>query len=121
MDINNLPEWVQIAIFLFGSGGIAWSVWTKFGDSISSFFKIKNEIKSGTLDNNSTEIDVMSKYKAFIDKQLTDMMERQLFLEKEVQDYGRAHRRKTKYIKYLLDCLVQNEIQHKSINDEQFN
>lgn len=124
-----IPPWLGFVFMLFGSGGIVWVIWSKFGEAIRSGFSIKNDVKSGNLNNESQEIDVMAKYKAFLNKEMDDLMVRYTKLKVQVEsdhkkltEQIKANRaimeRQKNYIKYSQGKLKENKIEHKPYTDE---
>jgi competence transcription factor ComK len=124
MDINETPIWLQYAILLFGGSGIVWTVWSKFGESIKSFVTVKNDIKSGSLENESLEIDMMAKYKSFLNKEMEDLMVKYVKLKEQVDrdhkkltEQMKADRivleRQRNYIKYQTSLLIKHKIDHE--------
>lgn len=127
MELENLPQWLQLTVLLFGASGVVWTVWSKFGESIKSWVTVKNDIRSGSLQNESQEIDMMAKYKSFLNKEMEDLMVKYVKLKEQVDgdhkkltEQMRQDRlvmeRQRIYIGYLTKLLIKHNIEHEPFN-----
>lgn len=37
VEPNNIPEWLSTIALFLGSGGIVWTIWSKFGEAIKGW------------------------------------------------------------------------------------
>jgi hypothetical protein len=123
-SIDLLPGWMQWVMFFFGGAGFIWAFLEKFGTQIRSFFAIKNEIKSGDLQNETDEIEVFKLWKKTLSVEMSDLMTKYNNLREKVEvDHKTisAQMKKdrliigtqSKYIMYTVKLLTTNNIPHR--------
>lgn len=129
--MENAPNWLPNLILIAGSGGILWTVWSKFGEAVKGFVGIKNDLKTSSLENKLQEIDVMKKYEVFFEGRLHKVLEEVKRIEEEFSDYKKRtalnresdrklitsfterDRKQVSYILYTDSLLKSNNIKFK--------
>jgi hypothetical protein len=115
---------MQWVMFFFGGAGFIWAFLEKFGTQIRSFFAIKNEIKSGDLQNESDEIEVFKLWKKTLSVEMSDLMTKYNNLREKVEvDHKKISTQMKKdrliigaqsqYIMYTVKLLTTNNIPYR--------
>jgi predicted nuclease with TOPRIM domain len=82
--MENLPKWLNVVIFLLGSGGIVWTIWSQFGDAIRSAVRLRTDIRKDNLGIEKEKMDVFQEYKKVLNDDFLELLEKYKSLKAEI-------------------------------------